>query len=146
MNRTLKHSVRPLISFGVIFASITLLSLWSDFRHGMNPDSLTFAVVMLACYALIVAAIFSVRITVTEDGVRVTRWYCMSEFIKFSDVLHSRVQILAERDWPVSMSLRLNGGRTLTLGLKSVQQKDAQWLCSLPQLKCTTDPGLTRSA
>jgi hypothetical protein len=147
VNRTLKPSARPFIVFAIILSPLSVFGVYDYFEHG-RPFSYSLQVALLpvALYVLFIALISSVRVSVSSDGITITRWYALKQFIPFAEVDHSDVQILAERSWPVQITIYSKHRRLAQLGLKAVQQKDAAWLCSLAELKCVTHPGLTRRA
>jgi hypothetical protein len=144
VNRTLRRSARPFIVFAVLFGSFSLLALCNYFLHGRHAASLQSALLFLGLYIVVLALISSVNVSVSDAGLTITRWYVAKRFIPFSEVDHSDVQFLAERDWPVQIKIHAKRRLLGQLGLKAIQRVDAVWLCSLPQLKCTTHPGLTR--
>jgi hypothetical protein len=130
----------------VIFGSLSLFGFCSYLEHGRRPDLLQSALVPLALYVVLLALISSVGISVSDAGITITRWYVLKEFVPFSEVDHSDVQILAERDWPVQIKIHSKHVLLAQVGLKTIRRADAAWLCSLPQLKCAIHPGLTRGA
>jgi hypothetical protein len=125
---------------------MSLLAFYNYLMHGRRADLLQPALLFLGLYVAVMALISSVRITVSDAGITITRWYISKQFIPFSEVDHSDVQILAERDWPMQIRIHSKHRVLAQLGLKVIQRVDAAWLCSLPQLKCITHPGLTRRA
>jgi hypothetical protein len=146
VKRILKPSARPFIALGILFALASVPGFYSYFAHGRRPEALQAALLMPALYLVAMALISSVRVSVSDDGVTITRWYILKRFIPFTDVDHSDVQVLAERDWPIQIRIHSRHALLAQLGLKTIQAEDAAWLCSLPQLKCVTHPGLTRRA
>jgi hypothetical protein len=146
VNRTLKRSARPFIVFAVIFGAMSLMGSYSYFIHDRRADLLPTAFLPLGLYVFVLALISSVSVSVSDAGITITRWYVAKQFIPFSEVDHSDVQILGERDWPIQIRIHSKHRVLAQLGLKSIQKADAAWLCSLPQLQCITHPGLTRRA
>jgi len=148
MNRTLHASRRPLIALGVFYAPLSVLGLYAYVQSNFRPDRLAVAVLFPILYAATMAIIYSTRVRVSDTGITITTWYVMNRFIPFSEISHSSVQILAERDWPVSMSI-FGENRHIPLGrisLKAIRKEDAAWLCSLPQVRPVIHPGLTKRA
>jgi hypothetical protein len=125
---------------------MSLLGLYDYFMHGRRADLLQFALLPVGLYVILLAVISSVSISVSDAGITITRWYVSKQFIPFSEVDHSDVQILAERDWPIQIKIHSKHRVLAQLGLKGIQREDAAWLCSLPQLQCIIHPGLTRRA
>ena len=144
VNRTLKPSARPFIALAIVLGPLQALSLYNHFEHGLN--SLQVDLLPAYLYVLFVVSISSVRVSVSSEGVTITRWYVSKQFIPFAEVDHSEAQILAERNWPVLITIHSKHRQLAQLGLKAIQQKDAAWLCSLAELKCVTHPGFTRRA
>jgi hypothetical protein len=132
--------------FAILLAPLSLLGFYNYFRHARRPDLLETALLPLGLYAILLALITSTRITILGSGLNITRWWVSKRFVPFSEIDHSDVQILAERDWPVQITIHLKQRQIVRLGLKAIQQRDAAWLCSLPELKCISHPGLTRTA
>jgi hypothetical protein len=146
MNRSLKLSARPFIVFGVLYGSLSILVLVNYFRLGMRADQLSPALVLLALYVANCALVSSKRVTVSPEGITIKSWFVFKRFVPFRDIDHSDVQILAERDWPIMLSIFKAGHSNPleTIGLKAIRKEDAAWLCSLPQIKAVIHPGLTR--
>lgn len=144
MKRTLKRSTRPFIALAIIPALLSALGFYNYFEHNQRLDLLQTAYLPLALYIVLMMLISSVRVSVSDDGITISRWYVLKQFIPFAEVDHSDVQILAERNWPVQITIHSRRALLARLGLKAMRQQDAAWLCSLPQLKCVTHPGLTR--
>lgn len=146
MNRTLQPSRRPLIALGMLFAPLSVFGLYPYVKSGFRPDLLASAAAMPLIYLVLMALIYSTRVAVSDKGVTITSWYVLKHFIAFSDIAYSSVQLLAERDWPVSISLYGENRATPLgrIGLKTVRKEDASWLCSLPELRAVVHPGLTR--
>src|SRR5215471_10688125 len=116
MNRTLKRSIRPFVVFAVLFGAVSLLGFYNYFTHDRRSDLLQAALLPLGLYVALLAAISSVSISVSDTGLTITRWYVSKEFIPFSLVHHSDVQILAEADWPVRISIHSAHGTLAQLG------------------------------
>ena len=147
MNRTLRISSRPFIVFAIIFGSLTLLTL-TDYIRGDFALNLLAPVFMFPCmYVALMGIICSTRVQVSNEGVIIVSWYFLRRYISFKDVDHSKVQILGEKDWPVSITIYgfHNKIPLATVGLKAMRKEDAEWLCSLPSLKPVVHPGLTRN-
>ncbi len=146
MNRRLRLSLRPFIVLGVIFLAISLIGFYSYVRHGFRSDFIGAAIVPAVTYVLVMLAISSQRVRVSESGITITSWYVVNRFIAFADIDRSDAQVLKESNWPVYVSIHAvhPRGSWATIGLKSFRQEDAAWFCSLPQLKAVLHPGLTK--
>jgi hypothetical protein len=130
----------------VLFGSLSLVGFYNYLAHERRQDVLESALLPLARSVILLAFISSVSISVSDDGITITRWYVSKHFLPFSEVDYSDVQILAERDWPIQIKIHSKHRVLAQLGLKGIQREDAAWLCSLPQLQCIIHPGLTRRA
>ncbi|SRR6266403_2959724 len=148
MNRRLRFSPRPFIVFTAIFGSVTLLAFMSYLRHDRRPDLLEAVLIPPVFYALLLLMFCSIRVTVSDLGINIRKLYVVNNFIRFDDIRQSNIQILAERSWPLMVTIY--GSDTTKplarIGLKAIRQEDANWLCSLPQLKAITHRGLTKEA
>ncbi|MBS0380034.1 MAG: hypothetical protein JSS29_16260 [Proteobacteria bacterium] len=136
MNRALRRSARPFVVFAVLLGAVSAVGFYNYFTHDRRPDLLQAAVGPIVLYVAILALISSVSISVSDKGLNIVRWYVMKQFIPFSQIEHSEVQILAEPDWPVRITIYSANEVLARLSLKAVRQADAAWLCSLPELKC----------
>ena len=146
MPRTLRYSARPFIALGALYGVFVLLTLSLYWLGERRIEQLQPAGVLVGLYVATMAMICSVRITVSGDGLVIRRsWFLSRQSIRFEDVDHSIAQCLAERDWPVMLTIHARGRRQplARVGLKAIRKDDAAWLCSLPQLKVATRPGLT---
>jgi hypothetical protein len=144
LNRTLKRSGRPFVVFAVMLGLVSLLGFYNYFTHGRRTDLLEAALLPMGMYVVLAIVISSVSVTVSDTGITVRRWLVSRQFIPFTDIDHSEVQYLAERDWPVWIKIHGRHRLLVQLGLKGIQRADAEWLCALPELKCRVSPGLTR--
>jgi len=145
MDRTLRLSPRPFIVFAILLGPLWAFTLISYLKAGRPHGELNNVLLWPMLYAVIMAAITSVRVTVRGDGILIKRWYFLTQKLNFVDITHSDVQILAEREWPMSISIhRAHNLAPVVLGLKVVRQEDATWFCSLPTLKPNVHLGLTK--
>ena len=122
-----------------------LLSLtsidWS--RHA--PGNMAAVFLFPGLYAVIMTLIASQRVTVQDDRLILKRLYVVPKEVHFSDITHSDVQVLAERDWPVMLTIHTKQSQApMVIGLKAIRREDAAWLCELPCLKPVLHPGLTK--
>jgi hypothetical protein len=83
---------------------------------------------------------------VSDHGINIRSWYVLNKFIPFDEIQRSDIQILAERDWPLMISIygKRETRPLARIRLKVLRKEDANWLCSLPQLKAVTHYGLTK--
>jgi hypothetical protein len=148
VRRTLKLSSRPFIVFAVLLGPLALWALSNYIRRGFDPHLLTTVMLFPCLYVAILGLICSTRVRVSDEGITVNTWYFLRHFVPFAEIDHSKVQVLAERDWPVYITIYGAERRSplLTIGLKAIQKADAAWFCSLPALKAVTSAGLTKKA
>jgi len=132
--------------FGVIFGGVLLLGLYNYVKFHFRSDLLAPVLLSILLYPAFMATLEYLRISVGDDGIVIKRWFASDQYIPFSSIEHSDVQILAERDWPLKITIHTHDGSSIGLGMKTIRQEDAMWFCSLHQLKCRTHPGLTRRA
>jgi hypothetical protein len=114
----------------------------SYLRHDRRPDLLSAVLIAPMFYVLLLLIMCSIRVTVSDLGINIRKWYVINNFVRFDDIGRSNIQLLAERSWPLMVTIY---GRDTTkpltrIGLKAIRQEDANWLCSLPQLKAVTIP------
>ena len=60
--------------------------------------------------------------------------------MRFEDIDHSTKVILADKDWPVSLSIhrKESGSPSVLVRLKILRKADVDWLLSLADLKIRT--------
>src|SRR5258706_14736460 len=123
MSRMLRFSPRPFIVFTVIFGSITLLVFVSYLRDERRTDFLSAVLMLTTVYAAILLILCSIRVTVSALGISVRKWYVMNNFIPFADIRRSDIQLLAERSWPLMVTIYgANTEKPLArIGLKAIR-------------------------
>jgi hypothetical protein len=123
------------------------LLLGPPFLAGQQPVSYAPPILMVGLFSAVAALAYSTRVTVTDHELIIRTWFVLRHSVSFDEIDHSTVQYLAEADWPVALTIYGHGARAVLgrVGLKSVRKEDAQWLCSLPQLKPKIHPGLTKA-
>jgi hypothetical protein len=146
MTRLLRLSARPFIVFGVIFGAVAALVIYTEVTSDRDTGILEALYFLAPIYGFLVITLTSVRVSVHDAGITIRRWYVSIQNIPFSSIERSDVQYLAERNWPVRVTIRLQDGTSVGLGMKIIRQEDAAWFCSWPQLKCRKHPGLTNAA
>ena len=131
-----------------MFGAIMLLVFVSYLRDDRRADLLSAVLMLATVYASILLILCSIRVTVSELGLNIRKWYVINNFIRFDDIRRSNIQVLGERSWPLMVTIYgSDSAKPLArIGLKAIRQEDANWLCSLPQLKAVTHPGLTKRA
>ena len=104
---------------------MSLLGFYDYFMHGRRAHLLQAALLPVGLYVILVALNF------------VSKYFCLrrrnyyhtlvfsEQFIRFSEVDHCHVQMLAERDWPVKIRIHSKCGVLAQLGLKAIQRADA---------------------
>jgi hypothetical protein len=141
------RSARPLIVFSTMALVFVALWLVPALAAGQRPVDYSVPLLMVGLFAAIAALVYSTRVTVTDHGLIIRTWYVVRHSIPFGEVGHSKVQYLAEADWPVALTIYGHGSRAVLgrIALKAVRKEDAKWICSLPQLKPEIHPGLTKA-
>jgi hypothetical protein len=137
MNRSLQASRRPFIAFTVVLSPVVLIWLFVCVQKGFRRDLLQAGLLLLVLYLVILVAAYSQHVSVSEHGLDIVCLCVSRRFIPFEQIDHSNVQVLLERDWPVSLTIYGNRQRTplARIGLKAIRKEDAAWLCSLPEIK-----------
>jgi hypothetical protein len=145
MNRTLRRSARPLIAFGGMAAIFVSLWVVPALAAGQRPINYSAPLLVVGLFALIAALTYSTRVTVTDRELIIRTWFVLKHSFPFDKIDHSKVQYLAEADWPVLLTIYGHGHDAVLgrVGLKAVRKDDAVWICSLPQLKPDIHSGLT---
>lgn len=147
MNRSLRPSVRPLIAFGTMALIMVAIFLGPPFLAGQRPVSYAPPLLIVGLLSAVAALVYSTRVRVTDRGLTIRTWFVVKQCVAFDEIDHTKVQYLAEPDWPVALTIYGQGGRGVLgrVGLKAVRKEDAKWICSLAQLKPQIHPGLTRA-
>jgi hypothetical protein len=123
------------------------LFLGPPFLARQRPVSYAPPLLIVGLLSAVAALVYSTRVTVTDRGLTIRTWFVLRHSVSFDEIDHSKVQYLAEADWPVALTIYGRGGRAVLgrVGLKAVRKEDAKWICSLPQLKPEIHPGLTKA-
>jgi hypothetical protein len=129
--------------------ALVFVALWLGpaVAAGQPPVDYSAPIIMVGLFAAMAALVYSTRVTVSDQELTIRTWYLLRNSIPFQRISHSKVQYLAEANWPVALTI-YGPGRSEILGrvgLKAVRQEDALWICSLPQLKPEISPGLTKA-
>jgi len=144
-SRILTAGRRPYIVFTIMLVPFILLGLSLGFTSGKWVEAAKAAGSMLFLYAAVCLYLSRLRLEVTPDTL-VYRAGFTTRTIHLTDIRYSTVEVLAEPDHPVSVSVygvrpspaspRAPGStRLLEIRLKVFPQPDVQWLLSLPALK-----------
>jgi hypothetical protein len=123
------------------------LLLGPPLMAGQRPDDYSAALLMVGLFGANAALSYSTQVTLTDQEITIRTWFVVKRSIPFDEIDHSKVQHLAEADWPVSLTIYGHGSGSVLggIGLKAVTKEDAMWVCSLPQLKPVNHPGLTKA-
>ena len=129
--------------------ALLFVALWFGpaFVARQLPVDYSTPLVMVGLFSAIAALVYSTRVTVSDHELTIRTWYVLRHSIPFQSIDHSKVQYLAEADWPVALTIYGHGRSEILgrVGLKAVRREDAVWICSLPQLKPEVHPGLTKA-
>lgn len=148
MSRSLKVSRRPFIAIAVVLSPLVVIFSVLLVQKGFRSDLIFPSLLPFILYAAIMTAICSQRVVVDEEGIAITSFFVFRRFISFAEVQRSEVQILAERDHPISIAIytKKSGAPAMTISLKPFRQEDVAWLCALPKLRTNTYAGFKKSA
>ena len=139
MKRTLRLAPRPFIAFALVLSPLFAILLWIWVTNGFRAQDLFLVIPFLLIYAGFSAVIASTRVSVNQDGLTVSSMMVFKNTVRFAEIDHCDLQILAERDHPIAAFVYRTGEDTpvLTVRLKPYRKEDVQWLISLPELKAT---------
>jgi hypothetical protein len=106
-------------------------------RTGRWSDAGQLALVFLGIGAAFSLAVSGNHIVVTDDYLDYRVCFVPKGRVYFQDVTTSVPVTLAERDWPLSLSIygRDESRPEMVLLMKPWHKSDVNWLLSLPQLK-----------
>ena len=95
------------------FSTMTLVfvALWlvPALATGQRPVNYSGPLLMVGIFAVIAALGYSTRVTVTDQELIFRTWYVIRHSIPFDEIGHSKVQYLAETDWPVALTIYGHG-------------------------------------
>jgi hypothetical protein len=119
-----------------------ILPLLIGFRTGRWGDAGQFALVFLGIGAAFCLFVSGNRIVVTDDYLDYRVSFIPKGRVYFQNVVASVPVTLAERDWPLSLTIfgRDPDRPEMVLLLKPWHKADVDWLLSLPQLKVQSTP------
>ena len=135
--KVLKPGPRPFQVLGTICILMFFFPLFIGFKSGNWREAGKAAAFTLVLPALMLGPIAFVRVEVDEGEIRFRNFGVIRKRARFEDVGRSFVSVLAEKDWPISLTLLAKDEKTelMTLGLKMLRKEDVEWLLALPQLK-----------
>ncbi len=112
---------------------VFLLLLWASFRNG-DWKVMPYA---LFLPAILFTPIAFVRVEVDEAEIRLKNFGFVQKRSIFEDIGRSFVSVLAEKDWPASLTIVGKSGREklMTVRTKLLRKEDVDWLLARPELK-----------
>jgi hypothetical protein len=133
--KTLRPGPRPFYALGGMSALLLLFLVFGSFTTGdwkLAGYGLLFPVLVLAPLALI-------RVEVDTTEIRLRNLGVVWKRARFEDIGRSFANVLAEEDWPVSLTIIGKDGQTvlMTVRTKMLRKEDVGWLLARPELKVT---------
>ena len=137
MTRVLRYSGRIFVTSGLLAIVTFAIGLVNYFNPAMPPGTHWPAILMsaVAIYLGVPPYFERKTVRVTDMAIEVQRPFGPVVTISFADIEHSEVTVLRERDWPILLVIKTFGGSVLKISPRYYAREDAQWLCTLPQLK-----------
>jgi hypothetical protein len=120
-----------------MFGLILLLPLYLGITTGKWSDSGKMAGSIIVLAAIVLGSIALVRVEVDEDEIRLRKYGVIHRRVRFDTIGHTYTSALAEKDWPVSLTIVGQDGRKelMSIKLKVFGKEDVAWLLALPKLK-----------
>lgn len=116
---------------------LQILTIINVIKNGYNSS----VFIPILIYLLLVVIIYSRRVTLGPEGIRITTYYVLKKFIHFDDIVRSDLQILVERDHPVRLIIQYretDRDNVVEINLKSILKEDVDYLCSMKRLKISS--------
>jgi hypothetical protein len=135
--KTLRPGPRPFVAFAIVCGPLFLLPLYIGVAQGKwsAAEQLFFLFLMLP--VLFFGPMVFLRIEVDEEEIRLRNFGVVRKRARFEEIGHSRFFALAEKDWPISLTVFGKAGNSelMTIRLKIFRKEDVAWLVALPQLR-----------
>lgn len=134
--KILKPGPRPFWVLGTICVLIFFVPLSVGFKSGNWREAVKGAAFTLILPVIVLGPIAFARVEVDTHEIRVRNFGFVRKRARFDEISQSFVSVLAEKEWPVSVTLLAKDGESelMTLGLKMLRKPDVDWLLALPQL------------
>jgi hypothetical protein len=145
MSRSLRISPRPFIAFAVVLSPIVVIWMLVLWKNGFRSDLILPGLLPFLLYGVVMTVICSRMVSVDGDSVTVTSFFVRKQSVPFSEIERSDLQYLGERDFPISIRIHAQGGRSIMVRLKPFEKVDVAWFCALPHLKAVAHRGFTRA-
>ncbi len=131
--KTLRPGPRPFYALGTMSVLLLLFLVFAGFKTGdWRPAGYG-----LLLPALLLGPIAFVRVEVDATEIRLRNFGVVRKRARFEDIGRSFPNVLAEKDWPVSLTIIGKDGETvlLTVRTKILRKEDVAWLLARPELK-----------
>ena len=142
--RTLKPGPRPFIAMGTMYAVLCLLPLGAGIHTGKWIDAGKMAGVFLILPVIMFGPIVGIRIEIDDTEIQLRNFGGVKKRARFDEIDFSIPRVLAEKDWPVSLTIV--GGddqrEMMVINMKLLKKEDVAWLLALPPLKAQSSKRL----
>ncbi len=131
--KTLRPGPRPFYALGGMSALLLLFLAFVSLKTG----DWRLAVYGLLFPMLVLTPIAFVRVEVDATEIRLRNFGVVWRRARFEDIGRSFPNVLAEEDWPVSLTIIGKDGQTvlMTVRTKILRREDVGWLLTRPELK-----------
>ncbi|MBI2512075.1 MAG: hypothetical protein HYV96_08850 [Opitutae bacterium] len=140
MDRTLKLSGRPFIALTIIASPALLAAGYGVSRnlldHHWSEAAEIAAIGGIFC-AFAISQLWFTEIHVTDEKIALHGWFGEKQSVLFRDITFSKVNMMFEKDWPLSIEVFGRDQRrpVLIIRTKLLKRADIAWLVSLAALK-----------
>jgi len=142
--RTLKPGPRPFVAMGTMCSVLCLLPLAVGIHTGKWIDAGKMAGAFLILPVIMFGPIVGIRIEIDDTEIRLRNFGGVKQRARFDDIDFSIPKVLAEKDWPVSLTIV--GGddqrEMMVINMKLLKKEDVAWLLALPPLKAQSSKRL----
>ena len=133
--RSLYQGPRAAIAFSILLTIIAAIFLLVA-PAGARLEAMFGIGQVAVLFIAVLGLIYSVRIRVEKDGISVLRGFWSRRTVHFTDISHSVPKILAEPNHPLWLDIYGQGSAPLLrVPLKSLRQRDVDWIMSLEKLR-----------
>jgi hypothetical protein len=131
--KTIRPGPRPFVVFGIISLVICGFVLSASLKNGDWHDIIWALLFPALCFAPF--AFSTLEYDQTE--IRLKNYGIVWKRARFEDIGLSRAQTLAEKDWPLSITIfgKEDDRVLMTVRLKIWSKSDVTWLLARPELK-----------
>ena len=131
--RTLRPGPRPFYALGTMSVLLLLFLVLASFKTG----DWTLAAYGLLFPVLVLAPLAFVRVEIDATEIRLRNFGVVWKRARYADIGRSFANVLAEKDWPVSLTIIGKDGKSvlMTVRTKMLRKEDVGWLLARPELK-----------